>query len=132
MTYVKAFDLIREIFARTPESEKRGYEAGHFSFNIPGGRCETCQGDGTVTVEMQFLADVELICEECKGTRYKQKILDVQYRGLNIHEVLQLTVREALTFFADSAKLAVASESFERRGARLSAAGAIGDHVERR
>jgi len=106
VTYVKAFDIIREIFARTPEAEKRGYEAGHFSFNIPGGRCETCQGDGTVTVEMQFLADVELICEECKGTRYKQKILDIKYRGLNIHEVLQLTVREALTFFADSAKLA--------------------------
>jgi excinuclease ABC subunit A len=106
VTYIKAFDLIREIFARTPEAEKRGYEAGHFSFNIPGGRCETCQGDGTVTVEMQFLADVELICEECKGTRYKQKILDIRYRGLNIHEVLQLTVREALTFFADSAKLA--------------------------
>ncbi len=106
VTYVKAFDIIREIFARTPEAEKRGYEAGHFSFNIPGGRCETCQGDGTVTVEMQFLADVELVCEECKGTRYKQKILDVRYKGLNIHEVLQLTVREALTLFADSAKLA--------------------------
>jgi excinuclease ABC subunit A len=105
VTYVKAFDLIREIFARTPEAEKRGYEAGHFSFNIPGGRCETCQGDGTVTVEMQFLADVELVCDECKGTRYKQKILDIRYRGLNIHEVLQLTVREALTFFAESGKL---------------------------
>ena len=106
VTYIKAFDLIREIFARTPEAEKRGYEAGHFSFNIPGGRCETCQGDGTVTVEMQFLADVELVCEECKGTRYKPKILDIRHHGLNIHEVLQLTVREALTFFADSAKLA--------------------------
>jgi excinuclease ABC subunit A len=106
VTYIKAFDIIREIFATTPEAEKRGYEPGHFSFNIPGGRCETCQGDGTVTVEMQFLADVELVCEECKGTRYKQKILDIRYRGLNIHEVLQLTVREALTFFADSAKLA--------------------------
>ncbi len=105
VTYIKAFDLIREIFARAPEAEKRGYEAGHFSFNIPGGRCETCQGDGTVTVEMQFLADVELVCDECKGTRYKQKILDVKYRGLNIYEVLQLTVREALTFFADSPKL---------------------------
>jgi excinuclease ABC subunit A len=106
VTYIKAFDIIREIFAKTPEAEKRGYEAGHFSFNIPGGRCETCQGDGTVTVEMQFLADVELVCEECQGTRYKQKILDIRYRGLNIHEVLQLTVREALTFFAESAKLA--------------------------
>ena len=106
VTYVKAFDIIREIFAAMPEAAKRGYASGHFSFNIPGGRCENCQGDGTVTVEMQFLADVELVCEECKGTRYKQKILDIRYRGLNIHEVLQLTVREALTFFAESAKLA--------------------------
>ena len=106
VTYIKAFDLIRDIFSATPEATRRGYTSGHFSFNIPGGRCETCQGDGTVTVEMQFLADVELICEECKGTRYKQTILDIRYKGLNIHEVLQLTVREALTVFADSPRLA--------------------------
>ena len=80
--------------------QKRGYTGGHFSFNIPGGRCENCQGDGTVTVEMQFLADVELVCEECKGTRYKSSILDIRYRGKNIHEVLQLTVKEALSFFS--------------------------------
>src|ERR1039458_7898355 len=83
--------------ARDPE--KRGYTAGHFSFNIPGGRCETCQGDGTVTVEMQFLADVELVCEECKGTRFKTGVLEIRYNGLNIHEVLQLTVHEAIEFF---------------------------------
>ena len=106
VTYVKAFDFIRELFASTPEAQRHGYTAGHFSFNIPGGRCEMCQGDGTVTVEMQFLADVDLICEECKGTRYKQSILDVAYKGLNVHQVLQLTVREALTFFADTPKLA--------------------------
>ncbi len=106
VTYVKAFELIRDLFACTPEAERRGYTAGHFSFNIPGGRCETCQGDGTVTVEMQFLADVELICEECKGTRYKQSVLDIQYKNLNIHEVLQLTVREALSFFAEAPKVA--------------------------
>jgi excinuclease ABC subunit A len=100
VTYIKAFDLIRAVFAATREAEKRGYTAGHFSFNIPGGRCETCQGDGTVTVEMQFLADVELICDECKGTRYKGGILEIRYNGLNIHETLQLTVREAMTFFA--------------------------------
>ena len=105
VTYVKAFDLIREVFARTPEAEKRGYNAGHFSFNIPGGRCETCQGDGTVTVEMQFLADVELICEECRGTRFKSSVLEVKYKGLNIHEVLQLTIKEALSFFSDHARL---------------------------
>ncbi len=106
VTYVKAFDLIRDLFARTPEAERRGYTAGHFSFNVPGGRCENCQGDGTVTVEMQFLADVELICEECKGTRYKQSVLDIRYQGLNIHEVLQLTIREALSFFAGTPRLA--------------------------
>ncbi|MDT8068994.1 MAG: excinuclease ABC subunit UvrA [Terriglobia bacterium] len=104
-TYIKAYDLIRELFASTPEAGKRGYNAGHFSFNIPGGRCENCQGDGTVTVEMQFLADVELICEECKGTRFKSAILDIPYRGLNIHQVLQLTVKEAMGFFHDSKRL---------------------------
>ncbi|HMD50546.1 MAG TPA: AAA family ATPase, partial [Bryobacteraceae bacterium] len=101
----KAFDLIREIFASTPDAKKRGYNAGHFSFNIPGGRCENCQGDGTVTVEMQFLADVELICEECKGTRFKSAILDIRYKGLNIHEVLQLTVKEAWSFFSEHPRL---------------------------
>ena len=105
VTYIKAFDAIRDLFASLPEAKKRGFTSGHFSFNIPGGRCETCQGDGTVTVEMQFLADVELICEECKGTRYKAQVLDVRYRGKNIHEVLNLTVKEALRFFAEVPKI---------------------------
>jgi excinuclease ABC subunit A len=105
VTYIKAFDVIRDLFASLPEARKRGFSSGHFSFNIPGGRCETCQGDGTVTVEMQFLADVELICEECKGTRYKAQVLEVRYRGKNIHEVLNLTVKEALKFFAEAPKL---------------------------
>jgi len=99
-TYLKAFDSIRDVFAATPDAKRRGFTAGHFSFNIPGGRCEACQGDGTVTVEMQFLADVELICEECRGTRFKSAVLEVRYRDKNIHEVLGLTVREALHFFA--------------------------------
>jgi excinuclease ABC subunit A len=105
VTYIKAFDGIRDLFASLPEAKKRGFGAGHFSFNIPGGRCETCQGDGTVTVEMQFLADVELVCEECKGARYKPQVLDVRYRGKNIHEVLNLTVREALHFFSGVPKV---------------------------
>src|SRR5205085_8908767 len=105
VTYLKAFDLIRALFAATRDAEKRGYTAGHFSFNIPGGRCEVCQGDGTVTVEMQFLADVELICEECKGTRYKSSILEIKYSGRNIYEVLQLTVREAMDFFQAAPRL---------------------------
>jgi len=103
-TYLKAFDTIRDIFAATPEAKKRGFAAGHFSFNIPGGRCEACQGDGTVTVEMRFLADVELVCEECHGTRFKQSVLDVRYKDKNIHDVLQMTVREALAFFAQHPK----------------------------
>ena len=104
-TYLKAFDAIRETFAETPDSKRRGYTAGHFSFNVPGGRCETCQGDGTVTVEMQFLADVELVCEECRGTRFKSGVLEVRYHGKNIHEVLELTVREALAFFVNAPKI---------------------------
>ncbi len=104
-TYLKAFDPIREAFAATPDAKKRGLTAGHFSFNIPGGRCEACQGDGTVTVEMRFLADVELVCEECHGTRYKSSVLEVLYREKNIHQVLQMTVREALVFFASNPKI---------------------------
>jgi excinuclease ABC subunit A len=113
-TYLKAFDAIREVFADTPDAKRRGYTAGHFSFNVPGGRCETCQGDGTVTVEMQFLADVELICEECRGTRFKSAVLEVQYHGKNIHDVLGMTVREALAFFVNvpkvTAKLRIMNE----------------------
>ncbi len=100
VTYIKAFDSIRELFASQPEAERRGYGAGHFSFNVPGGRCDVCEGDGTVTVEMQFLADVELPCEECNATRYKSSTLEIRYKGKNISEVLQLSVKEALRFFA--------------------------------
>ncbi len=105
VTYIKIYDAIREVFASTREAQTRGLEPSHFSFNLPGGRCDVCQGDGTVTVEMQFLADVELICEECKGTRFKQQILDIRYKGKNIHEVLRLTVREAITFFREVTKI---------------------------
>jgi excinuclease ABC subunit A len=105
VTYIKAFDPIRVLFAAQPEARKRGYSPGHFSFNIAGGRCDACQGSGTITVEMQFLADVELVCEECTGTRYKSGVLGVRYRGKNIHEVLQMTVREAFGFFGGLATI---------------------------
>ena len=105
ITYIKAFDAVRELFAATPEARKRGYTPGNFSFNIPGGRCETCQGDGTVTVEMQFLADVELVCEECRGRRFKSSLLEIRYKGKNIHDVLQMTVKEALAFFSSLPKV---------------------------
>jgi excinuclease ABC subunit A len=105
VTYIKVYDAIRETFAHTREAQAHGFEPSHFSFNVPGGRCEVCQGDGTVTVEMQFLADVELVCEECKGTRFKQQVLDVRYRGKNINDILNMTIREALTFFRDITKI---------------------------
>jgi excinuclease ABC subunit A len=105
ITYIKGFDLVRELFAAQPEAKKLGLTPGHFSFNVPGGRCNTCEGDGTVTVEMQFLADVELPCEDCNGTRYQAKVLQVEYKGKNIHDVLQLTVKEALRFFVGQTKL---------------------------
>ncbi len=105
VTYVKAFDAVRDLFASTPDAKRRGFTPGNFSFNIPGGRCETCQGDGTVTVEMQFLADVELVCDDCQGKRYKNEILDVRYQGKNIHDVLRMTIDEALRFFVRTPKI---------------------------
>ncbi|RPI29682.1 MAG: excinuclease ABC subunit UvrA [Acidobacteria bacterium] len=105
ITYIKAFDDIRHIFAATREAKAHNFGPGHFSFNVTGGRCENCQGSGVVTVEMQFLADVELLCEECKGTRFKSKILEITYKGKNIAQVLDLTVHEALEFFKAHATL---------------------------
>src|SRR3954451_17339890 len=106
VTYIKAYDAIREIFASTNAAKTKGYNASHFSFNVPGGRCEICQGSGVVTIEMQFLADVDLTCEDCRGMRFKQDILDVKYKGKNIHEALQMTIREAILFFKDVTKIA--------------------------
>ncbi len=105
VTYIKAFDAIRELFAAQPDARRKNFTAGSFSFNVPGGRCDVCEGDGTVTVEMQFLADVELPCEECNGTRYKASILEVKYKGKNIYDVLNMTVREAIHFFAGHPKI---------------------------
>jgi excinuclease ABC subunit A len=100
VTYIKAFDDIRSLFASQPDAKRRGFGPGAFSFNVPGGRCDTCEGDGTVTVEMQFLADIELPCEDCNATRYKSSILEIKYKGRNIHDVLNLTVKQALSYFA--------------------------------
>jgi excinuclease ABC subunit A len=104
-TYTKAFDDIRKIFAETRDAYGRGFGPGHFSFNLEAGRCPTCQGNGTVTVEMQFLADVELTCEDCKGKRFKSSVLEVRYKSKTIADVLDLTVHEALDFFAGKATL---------------------------
>src|SRR5271168_3821282 len=105
VTYIKAFDDIRALFAAQPDAKRRGFGPGHFSFNVPGGRCDVCEGDGTVTVEMQFLADIELPCEECNGTRYKNAVLEVKYKNKSIHDVLNMTVKEALHYFAGNQKI---------------------------
>lgn len=105
-TYLKIFDDIRQLFADTVEARIRGLEAGHFSFNQPGGRCETCQGQGMLTVDMQFLADVTVTCPECQGTRYQRPLLEIKVRGRNIAEVLDLTVREAFRFFRGQPNIA--------------------------
>ena len=99
-TYTKIFDEIRQIFAMTPDARRKGYTAGRFSFNVRGGRCETCRGDGQIQVEMHFLPDVYVTCDVCHGKRYNHETLQVRYKGLNISEVLELTVSQARTFFA--------------------------------
>ncbi|MEP7342429.1 MAG: excinuclease ABC subunit UvrA [Acidobacteriota bacterium] len=116
VTYIKAYDAIRETFASTREAQARSFNPSHFSFNVPGGRCDVCEGDGTVTVEMQFLADVALVCEECGGKRFKSSVLEIKYRGKNIHEVLQMTVREGIAFFSQVPRIAAKLKVLEDVG----------------
>lgn len=105
VTYVKAFDRIRQLFAATRQAKVRGYKPGTFSFNVPGGRCETCEGNGQIQVEMVFLADIMLPCEVCGSKRFKKDVLEVEYRGKNIDDVLRMSVTEALSFFGDQSSL---------------------------
>ena len=100
-TYLKVWDDIRKLFADTQAARLQGFKPSHFSFNVPGGRCEECQGEGVIKVEMQFMADVYLECEHCKGRRFKDDILEIQYRGKNIYEVLEMTVNQAIEFFRE-------------------------------
>ena len=104
-TYTGVFDLIRDLFAETSEAKARGYSKGRFSFNVSGGRCETCEGDGIIKIEMHFLSDVYVPCDVCHGTRYNRETLEVKYKGKNIAEVLDMTVEEALDFFANIPKI---------------------------
>ncbi|MGQ1786602.1 MULTISPECIES: excinuclease ABC subunit UvrA [unclassified Saccharicrinis] len=103
-TYLKAYDEIRKLMAGQQASKINGYKASHFSFNIDGGRCEECQGEGTIKVEMQFMADIVLTCESCHGRRFKNDILDVKYKGNSIHDILEMTIEQAIEFFAKDAK----------------------------
>jgi excinuclease ABC subunit A len=100
VTYIKAWDEVRDLFSKQPLSKMRGYQPKHFSFNVDGGRCDACKGEGEQVVEMQFLADVHLTCEVCGGKRFKEEVLEVQYKGKNIHDILELSVDQALEFFA--------------------------------
>ena len=104
-TYLKAFDDIRKIFAKVPAARREGFEAGHFSFNVDGGRCPACKGDGRIKIEMHFLADVFVTCEECQGKRFKKEVLEVRYKGKNIDEILSLSIDEAIEFFAGEGNL---------------------------
>ena len=101
VTYLKAYDEIRRLFADQQLSRQMGFTPAHFSFNTPGGRCEECQGEGTITIEMQFMADITMVCDQCHGKRFKQDILDVLYRGKNIYDVLEMTVNQAIDFFSE-------------------------------
>ena len=106
VTYIKAYDAIRELYANLPLSKTRGYRPQHFSFNVDGGRCETCQGEGEITIEMQFMADVHLPCEECGGTRFKEEVREAQYKHKSISDVLEMSIDEAIIFFEDEKSLA--------------------------
>lgn len=115
-TYTKAFDGIRDVFARSRQAKIMGYTPGHFSFNVPGGRCESCQGEGVQKIEMQFMADIELVCEECNGARFRKDILQVQYRGKSIEDVLNMPISEAIDFFVDESTIVNKLEPLEKVG----------------
>ena len=106
VTYIKAYDEIRNLYAKQKMAKMRGFQPKHFSFNVDGGRCDTCKGEGEVVVEMQFLADVHLLCESCKGKRFKDEVLEITYREKSIHDILELSVDEAIEFFKDEKALA--------------------------
>jgi excinuclease ABC subunit A len=115
-TYTKAFDGIRDVFASTRQAKIMGYTPGHFSFNVPGGRCESCQGEGVQKIEMQFMADIELICEECNGARFRKDILQVLYRGKSVEQVLNMPISEAIDFFVDEPNIVKKLEPLEKVG----------------
>lgn len=119
VTYIKAYDDIRTLFSNHQLSKQRGYKAKHFSFNVDGGRCDKCKGDGEITIEMQFMADVHLVCDECKGSRFKREILDVKYSDKNIFDILNMTINESLEFFEKSQELRIHKKLFSLKDVGL-------------
>ncbi len=118
-TYTGVFDIIRDLFATTNEAKMKGYQKGRFSFNVPGGRCEACQGDGVLRIEMHFLPDIYVPCEVCKGKRYNQETLEVKYKGKSIADVLDMTVEEALEFFKNIPRVKQKIQTLYDVGLRL-------------
>ena len=114
VTYIKAYDEIRKLFADQPYAQHTGMTPAHFSFNVAGGRCEECQGEGTIKVSMQFMADVELVCEACGGKRFRDEVLEVRYRGKSISDVLDMTVDDAIDFFGADPKNSTCKRIVER------------------
>jgi excinuclease ABC subunit A len=104
VTYIKAYDDIRALYCSQPLAKQRGYKPSHFSFNVEGGRCEACEGEGVQTISMQFMADIQLVCEVCKGKRFKEEVLEIEYNGKSVAEILAMTVDEAIQFFSDDPK----------------------------
>ena len=131
-TYIGLFDQIRELFSKTQEARARGYKPGRFSFNVKGGRCEVCRGDGQIKIEMHFLPDVYVPCEQCHGKRYNRETLEVRFKGKTIADVLEMPIEEALEFFAAHPEDPPARRDAERRRARLHATRAAGDDAVRR
>ena len=128
-TYTGVFDHIRDLFSRTKEARARGYKPGRFSFNVKGGRCEVCRGDGQIKIEMHFLPDVYVPCELCHGRRYNRETLEVQFKGKSIADVLEMSIEEAVEFFANIPKIAPPPEDPARRGPRLRPARPARDHA---
>jgi excinuclease ABC subunit A len=129
-TYTKLFDEVRKLFVLVPEAKIRAYKPGRFSFNVKGGRCETCKGAGVRVVEMNFLPDVMVECEECQGKRYNRETLEIRYKGKSINDVLNMTIEEGVDFFENIPKIGIKTKNLKRCWARICYSGSTKHHIE--